>query len=72
MLVVLRQELKDSWESLEFDFRKVQDRANHPMHTENPGHEEDHQELGPGDGENFSAVYIFFLFMSVGCLFSAE
>ena len=50
MLVVLRQELKDSWESLEFDFRKVQDRANHPMHTENPGHEEDHQELGPGDG----------------------
>ena len=31
---------------------KVQDRANHVMHTENPGHEADHQELGPGDGEN--------------------
>ena len=30
------------------------------MHTENPGHETDHQELGPGDGENFSAKEEFF------------
>ena len=28
----------------------MQDRSNHSMHTVNPGHEEDHQELGPGDG----------------------
>jgi hypothetical protein len=27
---------------------KVQDRSNHVMHTENPGHETDHQELGSG------------------------
>ncbi len=45
----------DSWESLELVCRKVQDRVNHAMHTENPGHETDHQELGPGDGENCSA-----------------
>jgi hypothetical protein len=46
MFVVLRQELKieieengsdDSWEALELGSRKVQDRANHVMHTENPG-----------------------------------
>ena len=42
----------DSWETLELGCGKVQDRANHAMHTANAGHEADHQELGPGDGEN--------------------
>ena len=38
---------------LELVWRKVQDRANRVMHTENPGHVSDHQELGPGDGGNY-------------------
>ncbi len=46
-----------SWESLELGYRRVQDRVNHSIHTENPCHEEDHQELGPGDGEHCSAGY---------------
>ena len=42
----------DSWEPLELVCRKVNHRENHVMDTENPGHEVDHQEFGPGDGEN--------------------
>ena len=33
---------------MELGCRKMQDRANHAVHTENPGHEADHQEVGPG------------------------
>ena len=56
----------DSWEALELGCRKVQDRANHAMHTENLGHEADHQELGPGDGGNCSAgLHLFFFFSSI-------
>ncbi len=42
----------DSWEAWNLGYRTVQYRANHVIYTENPGHEEGHQELGPGDGEN--------------------
>jgi hypothetical protein len=37
---------------LELDFKRVRDRTNHVIHTENPGHETDHQEFEPGHGEN--------------------
>jgi hypothetical protein len=30
----------------------VWDRTNHGIHTENDGHETDHQDLEPGRGEN--------------------
>ena len=61
----------DSWETLELVCRKVHDRTNHVMHTENPGHETDHQELGSGDSgmERIATqVYIFFHFVFVGPL----
>ncbi len=45
---------------LELDCRKVQDRVNHVIHTENPGHEADHQELGLGMERITTQVYIFF------------
>jgi hypothetical protein len=60
----------DSWEALELGCRKVQDRANHVIHAENPGHEADHQELGPGDGENCSAglrLLPFWAVLLAGC-----
>jgi len=40
---------------LELDFRKVKDRTNHGIRTENPVHAVDtSQEVGPVDGENYS------------------
>ena len=44
----------DSFGVLELVSRKVQDRTIHVMRTENPGHGVDHQELGTGDGGNWS------------------
>jgi hypothetical protein len=37
-----------SWETLKLGCRRVCDETHHVMHTENPGHETDHQELGSG------------------------
>ena len=48
--------IQESWEVLELGCRKVYDRKNRMIHTENPVHEEDTvQELGSGDGENCSS-----------------
>jgi hypothetical protein len=33
------------------------------MYTENPGHETDHQELGPGDAARWAQVHLLPLFM---------